>query len=133
MIDQIARGGSRSRPHLIHARKTARRSTIRLAVLTLRIAGENPRSTAKHVAANIPDTNIPNSDSGGIAKSSVSASRSQSRRTAACQNDRGTISRIVLIWPCSQRLRWLSTPVADEANSLVTRADGQNSGGCPAA
>src|SRR6476620_7049652 len=43
----------------------------------------------------------------------------------------GTVVRIILTCPSSQRLRWRWAPKSDDGKWLVTRAEGQNKGGYP--
>jgi hypothetical protein len=79
-----------------------------------------------------PINNNPSSERGGIAKSSVSASKRQFRRTVTFQSIPATKVRIVLMWPCSQRSRCVTEPSAEDAKWLIARAVEQNNGGCPA-
>src|ERR1700677_3522773 len=124
--------GRISLPHLSHASIPANVNARRLVVLTARAKYEWLIVAYNKVDPKVPRTSNPSKDKGGIARSRVIARRFASRRARAIANSRGTFLRIISRWPCSQRLRWVPAPAADEANSLVTVVNGQNSGGCRA-
>ena len=76
-IDKIAPIGTISRPHFSQASPAATRNASTLAVLTAMAEDEKPKRANNAAITNIPIVRIASNDSGGTAKSSVSASKFQ--------------------------------------------------------